>query len=264
MKKHLKPLLLGLLSIFIPGLVQAQFGYRPFDYSAFWTIDPYKYRFMEIGVINGITSPNCEITYYTSDNKGGFREKTARGKTGLKFNVGITVGAGIHLTRLGERSALGLNINMQYTLTRLTLSSDAFKIKDVIPFNEELDYSMSSIPISLDYKTGAEAVSDRYLRSSFAFGAGIAPRFVAVSHLGGEAAASVSPFLKVEAGYFVGLGFKLRMLYFVGKQTWDKGYLDSPVAPNAQIGYGGSYILSSTGEFLVSLIVMPYSRAWTD
>jgi hypothetical protein len=264
MKKYLKPLLLLSLSVFIPALVHAQFGYRPFDYSAFWTIDPYKYRFVEIGVINGITSPNCEIDYSVSNNNGGYREKTARGKADLKFNVGLTIGAGIHLARLGDKSALGLNINMQYTFTKVVINSDAFKIQDVIPFSEDRDYNMSSIPISLDYKTGAEAISDRYLKSSFAFGAGIAPRFVAYGLMGGQATTSVSPFLKMEAGYFVGLSFKIRMLYYVGKQTWDKGYLNQPVVSNGPMGSDGYFNLSSSGEFLVSLIVMPYSRAWTD
>lgn len=262
MKKYLNPLLLLLLSIFIPGLVQAQFGYSPFDY--LWAVDPYKYRFTEIGIINGITSPDCELDYYIPDNKGGLREKTARGKAGLMFNVGITVGAGIHLARLSDKASLGLNINMQYTLIRLAIKSEAFKIKDGVPFNQEFDYSMSSIPISLDYKTGAEAISDRYLKSSFAFGAGISPRFVAYGLLGGKATPSISPFLKIEAGYFVGLAFKIRMLYFVGKQTWDKGYMMQPVVSNAPMGNDVYYNLSSTGEFMVSLIVMPYSRAWTD
>lgn len=264
MKKYLKPLLLVLWSILIPGLIHAQFGYRPFDYSSFWRVDPYKYRFTEVGIINGITSPNCELDYYIPDNKGGFREKTARGKAGLMFNVGITVGTGIHLARLSDKASLGLNINMQYTLIRLAIKSEAFKIKDGVPFKQEWDYSMSSIPISLDYKTGAEAISDRYLRSSFAFGAGIAPRFIAYGLLGGQATPSISPFLKMEAGYFIGLGFKIRMLYFVGKHTWDKGYLMQPVVSNAPIGSDTYYNLSTNGEFMVSLIVMPYSRAWTD
>lgn len=224
--------------------------------------DPYKNRFNEIGVILGMSAPDCEVYYSYDDDKGNPVEKKVYGDPKKKFDFGLLIGTGIHLTKLSDKSSLGLNVGVTMNWTKIVLSNEQFKLKDINPFNEEIELLRSSIPISIDYKSGAEAVSDKYLKSMFAFGVGISPQLISYSFWGGYADPALSPFLKVEAGYYLGVAFKIRVLYFIGNQYWDEQLLKT----NFTNTNGGRayYKLSSAGEVRVALIVMPYSGTWDD
>lgn len=266
MTKNAKHLIFVFLLLLSSGIAKAQFygGYSPFMSSyRFWEIDPYKNRFNEIGFVGGFLAPTCEAYYYIVDDNGDVREKKVTGKAKMSFNYGLTIGSGIHLAKIGEKSAIGLNIHMMMTYAKMSISSNELKIKNVgLPFEEKIELFKTSLPISIDFKSGAEAVSDKYLKSMFAFGAGISPRFVSYDVVSGYAVPSISPFLKAEVGYFLGVAFKLRATYFIGEQVWDEYYFYNPMTSNQ---YGEtSYSLTSSGELLISLIVMPYSRTWED
>lgn len=272
MKKYLFALL-AMMSFLHPVNTSAQFS----DHNAwaqwkmnenammrggFMNIDPYKSRFNEIGILAGIGAPMCKAYYYISDNRGGVREKsvTARAKTSL--NYGISIGTGAHLAKLGENKSLAFNFGVIMLFSKVSISNNELKIKNGTGFKEELELLRSGIPISLDYKSGAEAASDKYLKSMFTMGAGIAPRFISEGFLGGYAIPSLSPFLKVEAGYYLGVAFKLRAMYFFGEQLWMDSYFLDAVTSDELPAYGASYRLSTQGEFQLSLIIMPYSGSW--
>ncbi len=239
---------------YTPPMMQHNFSH--------WEIDPYKNRFNEIGLLAGIGAPMCKAYYYISDNKGGAREKsvTARAKTSM--NYGLLVGTGIHLAKLNEDKSLALNLGVTMLFSRTSISNSELNIKNGTDFKEEIDLLRSGIPISIDYKSGAEAASDKYLKSMFAMGAGIAPKFVSEGFFGGYAIPSLSPFIKVEAGYFLGVAFKIRAMYYFGEQVWYDSYFLDRISDDELPMYGATYKLYTKGEFQLSLIIMPYSGSW--
>lgn len=260
-----KSIAISLMCMLFSHAAIAQFySYSPMVHHNFshWEIDPYKNRFNEIGIVAGIGSPTCKAYYYIADNKGRVREKsvTARAKTSL--NYGLNVGTGIHIARLNENKSLALNLGVIMLFSKVSISNNELKIKNGTVFNEELELLRSGIPISLDYKVGAEAASDKYLKSMFTMGAGISPRFVSEGFLGGYAIPSLSPFVKVEAGYYLGVAFKIRAMYFFGEQLWNDSFFLNAITNDELPAYGATYRLSTQGEFLLSLIVMPYSGSW--
>lgn len=230
--------------------------------SGFLNVDPYKSRFNEIGIIAGIGSPVCKAYYYISDNKGGAREKSVTAKAKTSLNYGLSIGSGIHLATLSDDKSLALNIAATFVFSKASITNNELGIKNGTDFKEEVELLRSGIPISLDYKSGAEAASDKYLKSMFAMGAGIAPRFISEGFLGGYAIPSLSPFLKVEAGYFLGVAFKIRGMYYFGEQVWSDTFFSDTVSSDQLNVYGSFYKLYSKGEFQLSLVIMPYSGSW--
>lgn len=228
----------------------------------FMNVDPYKSRFNEIGIIAGIGAPTCKAYYYISDNKGGVREKSVTAKAKMSMNYGLSIGSGIQLAKLSDNKSLALNIAATFIYSKASISNNELAIKNGTDFKEEVELFRSGLPISVDYKSGAEAASDKYLKSMFAMGAGIAPRFVSDEFTGGYAIPSMAPFLKVEAGYFLGVAFKIRAMYYFGEQVWYDSYFSDAISNDALPNYWATYKLYSKGEFQLSLIVMPYSDSW--
>lgn len=255
-------ILCSFVLLFVSSVSRAQFwGYGASPWTMDWDKVAKTYKGMEIGISKGFMSPVFESYYFEEDGKE-FVEKKAITKGQLKYHWGFYYGFAIRLTEFDEKSALGMNIGLMYNVMEMTSGE-----KDVpVGFGQnvpEVIFSYVALPISLDYKSGAEAAWNRYEKSMFSFGVGVAPKFTTAG-IAGNATARISPFVKGEFGYFVGLAFKLRATYFIGEQKFEDGPLSDDLFGNGfSFGsYSPDLSVTSGGELVISLIVMPFSRSW--
>lgn len=259
---------LVLLLLISANMCHAQrygYGNSSYGFGNFWNMDPYKSRFYEIGFASGVVRPSFEVSYLTVDSKGRQSEKKAYGNSRMKYNLGIVSTGSFQLAKLSSKSALALNVGGQATFAALSFTDKDLNIKGGSPFTFDWNVYNITFPFSLDIKVGAEGASDRSLKSMYTFGAGAALRTF-IFEMGSDDVGlmQVSPFLKVEAGYFAGIAFKLRAQYFIGSQVWSEDDFDFNVVENAAPDSKPFFRLSSGGDLVFSLILMPFSRAWDE
>jgi hypothetical protein len=158
------------------------------------------------------------------------------------------------LARISERSAFTLDVGATYTA--FNLQYDTVKMSDGIVLTEQMPVSIISLPISFDFKTGGEATLDKANRLLFTGGIGIAPSYVMADN-NPEASIKALPFVKLEAGFFLGLAFKLRGMAYIGNTNYiddqgTKAVVPGIVSRKTSGGYGYS----------ISLGIMPFSYKW--
>jgi hypothetical protein len=171
---------------------------------------------------------------------------------------GVTAGTYIPLKRLGRASSLALGIDYMYNMMTW---------KSKIPgFGGEIDFSgataQMALPIGLDFKFGADALTVKNHRFCATLGAGAFPSY-AVTVLDNSAgltidpAFSVAPYVKAEVGIFAGICMKVRAIYTIGNVT----YMDYKVTES---GANYSTKFSGTSNLAVSLLIMPFSFKWQN
>lgn len=248
---------IAILTFFVSFQCEAQFSY-----TRGWDLDPERNKQYEILLFTNVLAPTCELTYHQKDNP---EAKRAFGDTKMKYHLGIGTGGSFRLGRLGDQSALMLNIGGLASYAKLTISNNDFKIKDIKPFEREFHYLKVTFPVSLDYISGGQAIPDKTIKNILGLGAGAAI-IGGLNGIGGSAGnVQVSPFVKVEAGYFAGIAFKLRLTYLIGEQLWYEEFDATDVVPNKPPNHPHIYYkLATEGEFMLSLIIMPFSYTWED
>jgi len=216
---------------------------------------PYRSFFLE-GKFEGYDKKNI------SDNK--FTKKIA-----MKSIFGGSVGINIPLSPLSDNSALcltqdivfyifeGQNVNLQ--------PSQNINIK-------MLEAYFAGIPISIDYKVGADAAMDRQYKFMYGFGAGVnfnttilvTDKDAAIFANSRDMSFNASPFIKAEIGYFLGIAFKLRATFtYFNKTCSYKEHEDNGVPNTVQqlkLNYSGQFY--SSPEFAITFIIMPGSHVW--
>lgn len=229
----------------------------------YWLIDPYKSRFTEIGPMVGFLSPKCEAFHFVRDRNGVVKEKKVWGDLKGVFSYGGIVGTGIHVAKLDEKSSIAFNfsIAMNYIKTRITEENVEFEKGS--QYIEKVEMMTFHVPIGIDYKVGAEAVSDKYLKTMYTLGAGVSPYF---GMIGNGTADGFSPYIKAEVGYHLGFAVKLRAMYMIGKQNLYHSDFQSRVKSDVDntADHRPYFKLSHGGNIFLSLIIMPYSYTWED
>ncbi len=142
-----------------------------------------------------------------------------------------------------------------------------FKIGDanVIPgdgaVTKDVTGNIGAVLIGLDYRIGGDAFLDKSRRGMFNIGAGISPSFMSVTYepLHDQDPGTkfkMIPYIKAEAGFFLGIAFKVRGEMMFGKPV----YLNTTSEANdTRLDVrmkGGMY------GFRLSLALMPYSWDW--
>jgi hypothetical protein len=188
------------------------------------------------------------------------------------FNVGVRakksmsgyINTYIKVANVSPRSVISLDLGFTYTgftfqhdsMTLFTYNKDSLRYERS-DYREEYPVTIMSVPISVDFRTGGEATLSKEHRTSFAGGIGVAPSFVTVE-TNEESQVKMIPFIKAEAGFFLGIEFKLRGMMYLGQAN----YLDNKVADGA--GVVGTTARKSSGGYggTISLAIMPFSMKW--
>ncbi len=189
------------------------------------------------------------------DNKTTAGMKSAGGKT-------IMAGFTFPVAKFGEGAGFALTANLMYTGGG-TKDSMRLSGKNVLT-----EYKTTSIglPISADFKAGADAVFSNAYNVTGCVGFGVFPNrtsYTLGSFKGNKY--SFDPFVKAEFGWRLGMVMKLRAMYvfrtnsFTYKDAEDAGSSEAP--SNLKLNYNGT--INHDPEFNVCLILMPMSFGWS-
>ena len=188
--------------------------------------------------------------------------------TGMKStkSSNLFISTFFNIARITPKSAVTLDLGFSYT--GFTFKQDSVTLQSYnldsgrfynVRFAEEFPVSIMSLPIGVDFRTGGEATLSKENRTSFALGAGIAPSYVtAETKDGGHI--RVIPFVKAEAGFFLGMEFKLRAMAFLGEAN----YIDNKLDGTADVVGVTSRKSEGPVGVSVSLAVMPFSVKWAN
>ena len=158
------------------------------------------------------------------------------------------------LAKVSKKSAFTLDIGFSYTA--FTLRYDSTTVLDSMIVTEDLPVSIMSLPISFDFKTGGEATLSKENRLLFTAGIGVAPSYV-MADINPEASIRALPFIKLEAGFFLGMAFKLRGMAYLGNARYinDEGAKATVPGITSRVSNGGY-------GYTISLGIMPFSYKW--
>jgi len=158
------------------------------------------------------------------------------------------------LAKLSKKSAFTLDVGFSYTA--FTLKYDTAVVRDSMILTEEFPVSVMSLPISFDFKTGGEATLSKENKLLFTAGIGIAPSYV-MTDINPEASIRALPFVKLEAGFFLGIAFKLRGMAYFGNAKYinDEGAKAQVPGITSRVSNGGY-------GYTISLGIMPFSYKW--
>jgi hypothetical protein len=120
-----------------------------------------------------------------------------------------------------------------------------------------------AVPLTIDFKTGSEAMLDISKGTCFSFGAGIQPyetfntNYLDASHRFG-----LQPMARAEFGFATRLvAVKLRVAGFLGNRTYIK-YDNTHYA--GDFSHTQDLTVKSPSQFTFSLVVMPLARHWEN
>ena len=120
-----------------------------------------------------------------------------------------------------------------------------------------------ALPLGVDYKVGNDAILTKRLPFGVSIGAGIFPQLTmttlsGVSGYKAQWGNGILPYAKLDISIFTGFCWKLRFMYTGGNVN----LLDQ----NASLpAYNqGPFTISSSGQFMASLIIMPFSGKWRE
>lgn len=120
-----------------------------------------------------------------------------------------------------------------------------------------------ALPLGVDYKIGNDAILTKRLPFGVSLGAGIFPHFnmTTLPQISGytpQQGYSIWPYAKMDISVFTGLCWKLRFMYTAGGTN----LLD--VNRKLEGFNDGPFDISSSGQFMASFIIMPFSGRWRE
>jgi len=127
-----------------------------------------------------------------------------------------------------------------------------------------------AIPLGISYKVGCDAIESKRLPLCASFGAGIIPQvnytnLESISQFNAQYGWGVTPYAKVDLGFFAGICWKLRFMYTYGKiNLFDANAAIPGSTPSSPKLTDGPFGFSSTSSFMVSLVIMPFAAGWHE
>lgn len=194
------------------------------------------------------------------------RTKRFTNQIPLTTSYTIAVGTYAPMAYYGERSSLGLTFNINITTVQ---GKEGMQI----PVNAgdtltKLAVQTVGLPISLDYKVGCDAIFNRIYPGMYSIGVGVHPMVASVETNLYDIKAlpiKVSPFIKAEAGFYLGVAVKVRVMYTFLSNL--KSYDGTIPANNDYVFKGGNSAqysgkLTTSGFLSVGLVINPFAAMW--
>ncbi len=264
-KKPLILLVFALLVIPSYSFAQYQFKLDPFS-SYFGDLKRYEIGLgavMPFGEINGVTR-------VTSPFIGDTTMK--RTLTGQGF--GLTIGLSAPFKKTGHISCWAMDVQLMINMYQWQKLNQVYGIDGSLSDADEplSGYSYeAALPLGVEYKIGCDAaVLTKRLGLCATFGAGVIPQMYmsnlsTVSTYDNQFNFGVTPYAKIEGGFFLGWCIKVRLMYTMGRvNLFDaNNAIPSTTNPNHPIT-DGPFGFTSTSNFMVSLVLMPFSGKWPE
>ncbi len=262
-KKQLIVLATALCIAPIAGFAQYQFELKPF-LSYFKDAKRYELSFnyvMPQGYFYG-TSQVKNGTYVVGD--------TTIKRTNTATGIGGSIGLTLPFKATGHISCWAMSLQLMVNeLTWNDINSTyGTDLKVVAPTSNALTATTLQIglPIGVDWMVGNHAIDTKRLPLGAAFGAGLMPQFNSTALNGATYPGlksgigfGVTPYVKVEASFYVGLDVKVRALYTMGSK------IDLLGVNQAISDYtDGPFKITSTSNLMLSFVIMPFSGGWKE
>lgn len=181
-------------------------------------------------------------------------------------SMAVSLDAYFPVSRFSTRSCFAISAGINYV--NAVLTHDTVFVGPTV-LQKDLETAFISVPIGLDFKTGGDAVQSKAYKTMFTAGVGILPTYIQSTGFESEGSKSIDQetkilsYLKVEAGFFAGIAFKLRgMAYFGNLVLADRQ--ETIIKEGTQDQILGYRRTTSSGPmgYTISLIVMPGSAGW--
>ena len=271
-----KPLVfLALAFLLMPAYSFAQFQLNnttPFLH-ALTDLKRYELGFtyiMPAGEFNGVTRVTRPDPHFIGDTT---MKRKLTGLTGYGMSIGVSA----PFKRTGHISCWAMDVQLllnYYTWMNLnpTRSDLDGSFTDPVAGDEvnAVSYQVA-LPLGVEYKIGCDAaVLSKRLKLCATFGGGVIPQMwmtnlTNVSTYDNQFSFGLTPYAKVEAGFFAGWCMKLRLMYTYGHiNLFDANKSIPSVTGNQYPATDGPFGFASTSNFMVSLILMPFSGKWPE
>jgi hypothetical protein len=192
-------------------------------------------------------------------------DTTITNRVHTKGGITETFGTSLKLKRLGQKSTLALGVDITYSgyiwdfhaPYSATLNDSGFHF-NYPPNAEAFDGATftAAVPITADFKFGADAMMDKRYRWGWTFGLGVMPSVSATAATGIDANISfgVQPVFKGEVALRGPIVAKLRLQYSAGNIT----YMDNSDHPLVA-GTAQQQKIVGKSNFTVSILLLPLS-----
>jgi len=180
--------------------------------------------------------------------------------------IGGSIGLSIPFKATGHISCWAMNLHLVGNMYTWTNLNDKYmpdgSYKAVTPALEASTIQVA-LPIGIDYKAGNEVIQSRRLALSTSMGVGVMPSFTMTSLTGADSlkpykAFGFHPYAKFEFGFLLGINMKIRLMYTMGDVTLIE------VKKPTDYRINGPFKVTSNGNFMVSLVLMPFSVGWSE
>lgn len=258
-----KPIFFLLLaSLVLPNAVSAQ--YR-------WQVNPlFSYlRDLERYEIGGTyVMPSSEFAGVTRavGAGGSFLGDTTLKRAQTGTGIGGSIGLSLPFKATGHISCWAMSLHLmfnQYTFTDINKNIELDGTFTAVTPMLSATTTQIALPIGIDWKAGTDAIKTKRLKFGTSLGAGFIPQFnmtsmVEPTKFDAQNSFGFTPYLKAEGALFAGMCLKLRLIYTMGNIT----FID---VARAVPGYNdGPYKITSTGNVMLSFIIMPFSAGWGE
>jgi len=253
--------MLLLLACPFVGSAQYKFPIEPF-FSYFKHADRYEIGVnyvMPTGTFDGVTPVLGYNNYYLGDT-------TIRRSLKANPGYGASVGIAVPFAATGHIALFAVSIHAMFNQYSFDQVNSYMSVEDgsfkKSPANMTSTTSQIALPIGIDWKIGSDAICSKRLFFSAALGAGVMPQvnLTSVSASGGPTGTTfnATPYFKAEGAVYVGINVRIRAMYYPGNVR----LIDNP---GAIPGYSdGPFRLTNNGNFMVSLILQPFSKRWSE
>ena len=219
------------------------------------------YQRVYVGIGKHIVSGMFSLQYTANDSFGHPVSISAEQKLFASGSFAIHAGSFFPIALLGDNSTLAFSTELLFSYAEFAY--DSIVIHPDVVYKKRVPYLILGVPLSLDYKTGADVSLDKKRGQMFAIGAGMVPCLSTPAAVNRATQSSppfaLLPFVKLELGAFVGLAFKLRAMAYlrggidVHKTEKNLYFIPDELNIRAKSGYG----------YHISLIIMPFSYGWS-
>ncbi|HET8572888.1 MAG TPA: hypothetical protein VFL76_03355 [Edaphocola sp.] len=219
--------------------------------------------YLSYGISLGMAFSSVDFShsYATIDGSGNIvgSNTISRG-----FDVhGFQFGADVyfHLFDVTPNSSVVFNVNPTGYIFHYEMGPVKTSNSNLSEYDYTLGIGDLAVPLTLDYKTGGEALFDKSYRTSFTLGAGLSPVLYGTNF--GDLRGmkfGIRPFVHAEIGIFAAIEWKIRLSYMPGAAkvmdvySDDAGMESMPVDSHIQ--------MSTSSMFSVGIALMPFSFGW--
>jgi hypothetical protein len=176
-------------------------------------------------------------------------------------SFGLSCGTFYNIARFDDKNMIALDVSFGFNYMEWDFGKVRFSSADMV---SDKAFSLQfNLPLALVYKTGGEVKLDPNTPMLFSIGAGIAPTYMGSQYINASSGVfKVRSFVMAEIGAYIGIALKFRVSYYPSTLV----YIDAPTNELPASTESGNFSVTGTGtgNFILSLLILPDSRRWGD